>query len=49
MQIYNDWSGHAEEDEANPVFRAANKAYRDYQGVANYDGPGGDKNYYWFR
>ena len=31
------------------MYGAANRAYRDYHGLANYDGPGGGENYYWFR
>lgn len=46
-EIYNDWAG--QDNDADPTFQPANKAYKHYLGDANYDGPGKGENYYWFR
>jgi len=46
-EIYNDWAGKG--NDTNEIFEPANKAYRDYLGEGNFDGPGKGENYYWFR
>ncbi|OAV88694.1 hypothetical protein PTTG_07799 [Puccinia triticina 1-1 BBBD Race 1] len=46
-EIYNDWAGNG--NDTNEIFEPANKAYRDYLGEGNFDGPGKGENYYWFR
>ncbi|PLW21230.1 hypothetical protein PCANC_05410 [Puccinia coronata f. sp. avenae] len=46
-EIYNDWAGKG--NDTNEIFEPANKAYRNYLGAGNFDGPGKGENYYWFR
>lgn len=46
-EIFNDWAGNG--NDTNEIFKPANKAYSDYLGSGNYEGPGSGKNYYWFR